>query len=101
MISTDKQELKTEVVQGLRRLAFDAPAKGVRTEPDENGAPQMYLEGIDPFQVAGLRQVKGGVELQFYSRIEAMMKLLELCEADPGDLLERLSAPGAVWAEDE
>ena len=86
MISTDKQELKTEVVQGLRRLAFDAPAKGVR---------------IDPFQVAGLRQVKGGVELQFYSRIEAMMKLLELCEADPGDLLERLSAPGAVWAEDE
>lgn len=85
------------MVEGLRRLAFGDPARRVETQPDEGGTPQLYLEAIDPFQIAGLRQVKGGVELQFYSRIEAMMKLLELCGTDAGDLLAELSPERELW----
>lgn len=37
------------------------------------------------------------MELQFYSRIEAMMKLLELCGTDAGDLLAELSPERELW----
>ena len=44
------------------------------------------------------RQNKSGMELKFYSRIDAMLRLAELCTAEPEDFYATVPQ-GEVWSE--
>ena len=98
MTREQRREISEEITRGLRKLAFSKPAKGVRIERGEQGETELVLEKIDPFHIAEIRQNKSGMELKFYSRIDAMLRLAELCTAEPEDFYATVPQ-GEVWSE--
>ena len=83
----DREKLRREAVRQLRRMASGAPVEELRITQREDGSPELELAGIDPYQLAGVKLTRGGVELQFYDRLAAVDRLLELAgPEDPGPL---------------
>ena len=83
----DHKQTRREAERALRRLVREPPAAGVTLATGEDGLPQLALTGIDPYQLAGVKLTRGGVELQFYDRLAAVDRLLELAgPEDPGPL---------------
>ena len=67
----------------------------------EDGSPELELAGIDPYQLSGVKLGKNGVELSFYSRLEAIDRLLELAGPGGDNLLEELGLSGWNGGKDE
>ena len=88
----DREKLRREAVRQLRRIASGAPV---------DGSPELELAGIDPYQLSGVKLGKNGVELSFYSRLEAIDRLLELAGPGGDNLLEELGLSGWNGGKDE
>lgn len=86
----DREKLRREAVRQLRRLASGTPVEDLRITRGEDGSPELMLTGVDPFQLTGVKLGKNGVELSFYSRLEAIDRLLELAGPGGDNLLEEL-----------
>ena len=90
----DREKLRREAVRQLRRMASGAPVEELRITQREDGSPELELAGIDPYQLSGVKLGKNGVELSFYSRLEAIDRLLELAGPFrcPGALVRKTAA---------
>lgn len=82
-----KLELKnqtsfSEVVSGLRRLAFGSSADAVKLIFREE-ITDDEIEHLDLFNVSDIKRPKsGGVEIKFFDRQKALEKLLQISELD-------------------
>ena len=99
--ATDREKLRREAVRQLRRMASGAPVEELRITQREDGSPELELAGIDPYQLSGVKLGKNGVELSFYSRLEAIDRLLELAGPGGDNLLEELGLSGWNGGKDE
>ena len=97
----DREKLRREAVRQLRRMASGAPVEELRITQREDGSPELELAGIDPYQLSGVTLGKNGVELSFYSRLEAIDRLLELAGPGGDNLLEELGLSGWNGGKDE
>lgn len=77
------------------------PVEELRITQREDGSPELELAGIDPYQLSGVKLGKNGVELSFYSRLEAIDRLLELAGPGGDNLLEELGLSGWNGGKDE
>ena len=97
----DREKLRREAVRQLRRRASGAPVEGRRIPPREDGCGGLGLGGVDPYPLSGVKLGKNGVELSFYSRLEAIDRLLELAGPGGDNLLEELGLSGWNGGKDE
>ena len=97
----DREKQRREAVRQLRRIASGAPVEELRITQREDGSPELELAGIDPYQLSGVKLGKNGVELSFYSRLEAIDRLLELAGPGGDNLLEELGLSGWNGGKDE
>ena len=72
-----RQGAPRTVREGYRRLAFGPVGDAVRLAFLEEG-DAVVLGGLDLYNVSELRRVKGGVEVRFYDRLDALDRLAQL-----------------------
>ena len=89
----DREKLRRDAVRQLRRLAADPPVRSLTLSQDEDGTPTLAFGQIDPFLLSGVKLGRGSVELSFYSRLQAIDRLLELAGPGGDSLLEELGLP--------
>ena len=65
------------VREGYRRLAFGPVGDAVRLAFWEEG-DALDPTGLDLYNVSEIRRVKGGVEVRFYDRLDALDRLTQL-----------------------
>lgn len=90
----DREKLRREAGAPLRRIASGASGGGAAHHPAGGRQPRTGTGGIDPYQLSGVKLGKNGVELSFYSRLEAIDRLLELAGPGGDNLLEELGLSG-------
>lgn len=94
-------DISAEVMDGLRRLAFESAASGISVVQEE-GVNTLAAVKLDPFHITELKQLKGGgIEVKFYDRIEAMQKLCELTGNSGLDLFAAVERGAQAWADDD
>lgn len=92
-----RKELREQVMEGYRRLAFGPVGDAVRLMMAEEGEALDYGE-LDLFQVAELKRGKGTMEIKFASRMEALDRLAQLAreeESGEGDAFYTALSQGA------
>ena len=97
----DREKLRREAVRQLRRIASGAPVEELRITQREDAAPNWNWRASTPDQLSGVKLGKNGVELSFYSRLEAIDRLLELAGPGGDNLLEELGLSGWNGGKDE
>lgn len=77
-----KEEIREEILEGYRRLAFGKVQDPVRLLFCEELTPNA-LKKMDLFNVSDIKRVKGGgMEIKFFDRIRALQCMQELGGAD-------------------
>lgn len=82
--------------EGYRKLAFGPVADAVRLMfPEEGRVPE--IEGMDLFNIAKISAARGGLEITFFDRLEALDRLSarQKEEAAPRDAFGFLDAVAA------
>ena len=88
-----ENNLRREIEQGLRRLAFGGVCDSVHLLLKSEELSPRRLKKLDLFNVAGLKRGAGGVtEVKFYDRIKALEKLMEFDLASGGSQLGLIEA---------
>ena len=80
----EKDALRAEVEAGYRRLAFGPVGDAVRlllAGEDE----ALDWGRLDLFNVSEIRRVKGGMEMKFFSRLEALDRLAAMAGEEAGE----------------
>ncbi len=76
------KETRKMVVDGYRRIAFGDVSGPVRLLFCEEATPRL-LRGMDLFNIAEIKRLKGGgMEIKFFDRIRAMQCLQEVGEEE-------------------
>jgi len=76
--------LREEVVEGYRRLALGSSNDALKLLFLEEPS-WAELEGLDLFNVSDIKRPKtGGMEIRFYDRCQALLRLEALCGAAEG-----------------
>ena len=65
------------VVQGLSRIAFGGVADALRLMRRWEEMSDEELETLDLFCISEIKQIKGGLEIKFHDRMQAMKALRE------------------------
>ena len=76
--------LRGQVEEGYRRLAFGPVGDAVRLLLLEEGEALDWGR-LDLFNVSEIRRVKGGMEMKFFSRLEALDRLAAMAGEEAGE----------------
>ena len=79
-----REALRREVEEGCRRLAFGPVGDAVRLLLLEEGEALDWSR-LDLFNVSEIRRVKGGMEMKFFSRLEALDRLAAMAGEEEGE----------------
>ena len=72
------------VQEGYRRLAFGSVADAVKLMFAPEDAPPV-IDGLDLFNISELRRTKGGLEISFFDRLDALDRLAQQQAAEQHD----------------
>lgn len=98
-----RQKVPRTIKEGYRRLAFGPVGDAVRLAFLEEG-DCLDLTGLDLYNVSEIRRVKGGVEVRFYDRLDALDRLAQLDREERQEsqgLLEALTQGALALAQGE
>ncbi|MDR0531784.1 MAG: hypothetical protein LBG83_06965 [Oscillospiraceae bacterium] len=78
-------QLRDEVREGYRRLALGRCNDALKLLFYDEPPPPEELAGLDLFNVSDIKRPKGGgMEIRFFDRCEALVRLEALCGEEDG-----------------
>lgn len=85
-LRAENKPLASELVTGLRRLAFGSAADALRLLYCDEAPPDGEIEKMDLFCVSDIKRPKGGgMEIKFFDRLKALESLARLSALTSSD----------------
>lgn len=88
---TTPEELRRTVVEGYEKLALGPVGDAVKLMMAEEGDWLDYAK-LDLMNLSEIRRGKGGIELKFFDRLEALDRLAQLAREEESQGLDRFCA---------